>query len=176
MRARLLSTLTFLLTLPLFANITGVVINTDGQPIAGAKVSIYAPETVAARRTRFLSKTPERTALATTTTDSKGTFSFDSPKEQPVVDLSVEANGFAPDSVRLLANDEAGAIALTSATTKQGTITANGKPVAGATVAWLGSAAGTLAVTDAGSQSRPILARMGFRELCTIRALIDRFE
>ena len=33
-----------------------------------------------------------------------------------------------------------------------------------------------LAVTDAGSQSRPILARMGFRELCTIRALIDRFD
>jgi hypothetical protein len=33
-----------------------------------------------------------------------------------------------------------------------------------------------LAVTDAGSQSRPILARMGFREVCTIRALIDRFQ
>jgi GNAT superfamily N-acetyltransferase len=33
-----------------------------------------------------------------------------------------------------------------------------------------------LAVTDAGSQSRPILARMGFRELCMIRALIDRFD
>jgi GNAT superfamily N-acetyltransferase len=32
-----------------------------------------------------------------------------------------------------------------------------------------------LAVTDAGSQSRPILARMGFREICTIRCLIDRF-
>jgi GNAT superfamily N-acetyltransferase len=31
-----------------------------------------------------------------------------------------------------------------------------------------------LAVTDAGSQSRPILARLGFSELCTIRALIDR--
>jgi GNAT superfamily N-acetyltransferase len=31
-----------------------------------------------------------------------------------------------------------------------------------------------LAVTDAGSQSRPILARLGFREVCTIRALIDR--
>jgi hypothetical protein len=30
-----------------------------------------------------------------------------------------------------------------------------------------------LAVTDAGSQSRPILARLGFREICTIRALID---
>lgn len=32
-----------------------------------------------------------------------------------------------------------------------------------------------LAATDAGSQSRPILKRMGFREICTIRALIDRF-
>jgi hypothetical protein len=31
-----------------------------------------------------------------------------------------------------------------------------------------------LAVTDAGSQSRPILARLGFREVCSIRALIDR--
>jgi GNAT superfamily N-acetyltransferase len=31
-----------------------------------------------------------------------------------------------------------------------------------------------LAVTDAGSQSRPILERMGFREVCTIRCLIDR--
>jgi GNAT superfamily N-acetyltransferase len=31
-----------------------------------------------------------------------------------------------------------------------------------------------LAVTDAGSMSRPILARLGFREICTIRCLIDR--
>jgi GNAT superfamily N-acetyltransferase len=33
-----------------------------------------------------------------------------------------------------------------------------------------------LAVTDAGSQSRPILERMGFREVCTIRCLIDRLD
>jgi hypothetical protein len=31
-----------------------------------------------------------------------------------------------------------------------------------------------LAVTDAGSMSRPILARLGFREVGTIRCLIDR--
>jgi hypothetical protein len=31
-----------------------------------------------------------------------------------------------------------------------------------------------LAVTQAGHQSRPILARLGFREVCTIRVLIDR--
>ncbi|HEX9493855.1 MAG TPA: carboxypeptidase-like regulatory domain-containing protein [Thermoanaerobaculia bacterium] len=96
MRARLLSILTFLISLPLTASITGIVINTDGQPIAGAKVSIYAPETVAARRLRLFSKTVERTALATRQTDSKGNFSFDSPKDQPLVDLRVEASGFAP--------------------------------------------------------------------------------
>jgi hypothetical protein len=32
-----------------------------------------------------------------------------------------------------------------------------------------------LAVTDAGSQSYPILAEMGFEEVCTIHALSDRF-
>jgi len=31
-----------------------------------------------------------------------------------------------------------------------------------------------LAVTDAGSMSRPILARLGFREVCTIHCLVDR--
>src|ERR1700737_2311826 len=115
MRARLLSALIPFIALPLAASITGVVINIDGQPIAGARVSIYAPETIGARRLRLFSKTPERAALATKQTDSKGTFSFDSPKDQSLVDLRVEATGFAPDSNRLLADDEAGAIALTPA-------------------------------------------------------------
>jgi uncharacterized GH25 family protein/protocatechuate 3,4-dioxygenase beta subunit len=149
MRARLLSILTFLISLPLTASVTGIVINTDGQPIAGAKVSIYAPETVAARRLRLFSKTVERTALATRQTDSKGNFSFDSPKDQPLVDLRVEANGFAPDAERLLADDDTGAIALTSATMQRGTITTNGKPVAGANVVWLGNSTESIATTDA---------------------------
>lgn len=33
-----------------------------------------------------------------------------------------------------------------------------------------------LAVTQAGRESRPILGRLGFREVCTIRALIDHFD
>jgi GNAT superfamily N-acetyltransferase len=32
-----------------------------------------------------------------------------------------------------------------------------------------------VAVTQAGRQSRPILGRLGFREVCTIRILVDRF-
>jgi uncharacterized GH25 family protein len=149
MRARLLSIFALFITLPLAASITGVVINTDGAPIAGAKVSVYAPESVAARRTRLFSKTPERAALASKQTDSKGTFSFDSPKDQSIVDLRVEATGYAPDAVRLLADDEAGAIALTTAPMQRGTITANGKAVVAATVVWLGNGTDFLAVTDA---------------------------
>src|SRR5216683_5078782 len=149
MRVRLFFTLALCITVPLAASITGVVINTDGQPLAGAKVSVFAPETVGARRTRLFSKTPARPALATKPTDSKGTFSFDSPKDQSVVDIGFEASGYAPDSVRLLADDEAGAIALTSAPMQRETISANGKPVAAATVVWFSNATEFLATTDA---------------------------
>ena len=151
MRMRLLPLplLAFLISIPATASITGVVINTDGQPIAGAKVSIYAPETIEAHRVRLLSKSPERTPLASRQTDSKGAFTFDSPKDQSVVDLRVDVTGFAPEAVRLLADDEAGAIALTTAAMQRGTITAAGKPVAGATVIWMGNATDFLATTDA---------------------------
>jgi uncharacterized GH25 family protein len=148
MRARLLSVLA-LISLPAVASITGVVINNDGQPIAGAKVSIFAPETIEARRARMLSKTPDRIAVATQQTDSKGSFNFDSPKDQPVVDLRVEAIGFAPEATRLLANEDAGAIALTPAATQRGRISAGGKPVAGAIVVWAGAAADSIVTTDA---------------------------
>ena len=33
-----------------------------------------------------------------------------------------------------------------------------------------------VAVTQAGSMSRPILERLGFREVCRIHALIDEFD
>ena len=45
------------------------------------------------RRGRLSSKTSERTPLATKQTDSKGNFTFDSPKEV-VADLRIEAMGF----------------------------------------------------------------------------------
>src|SRR6059058_1506142 len=142
MRARqssLFAVLSLVLTLPLFASITGTVINPDGQPIAGAKVAIFSSELVEARRARLLSKTPERPALATTESDSKGNFSFDSPKE-PVVDVRVEASGYAPDALRAQNDEDLGAIELGNAVVKKGTITASGKPLAGATVAWVGGA------------------------------------
>ncbi|HEX9407356.1 MAG TPA: carboxypeptidase-like regulatory domain-containing protein, partial [Thermoanaerobaculia bacterium] len=149
MRKHLHSLLALLISIPATASITGVVINSDGQPIAGAKVSIYAPETIEAHRLRLVSAKPDRTALSSMNTDSKGTFNFESPKDQRVVDLTIEANGYAPDAMRLLADDEAGAIALLAAPMQRGTITASGKAVAGATVVWMGNSSDFLSKTDA---------------------------
>src|SRR3979411_206465 len=84
--------------LPLTAAITGTLVNSDGQAVAGAKLSIHALELPDAARARQTSATPERTALATTTSDSKGKFSFESPND-PVVVLNISAAGFAPAAV-----------------------------------------------------------------------------
>src|SRR4029078_8117645 len=82
-----------------------------------------------------------------------GSFRAEVPKEQSFVELRVDAAGYAPDSIWSAANDEAGAIVLARAATKTGTITANGKPVANATVYWAGGgAADAVAVTDAGGK------------------------
>src|SRR3954470_2872652 len=140
----------FLLALPSFASITGTVMNGDGQAVAGAKISVFTLETPEARRARIVSATPQRTPLGTATTDANGSFRVDVPKEQSFVDLHVDAAGYAPESSWSQANDDAGAIMLTRAPAKSGTITANGKPVAHAAVFWFGmSAVEAYAVTDA---------------------------
>jgi protocatechuate 3,4-dioxygenase beta subunit len=134
----------------LSAAVTGTVVNSDGQAVAGAKVSLFAPETIDARRARLLSDKPQRTALATAESGSGGRFRLDAPKDgPPVVDLLVEANGFAPSEARADRDDDLGAIPLAAAETKRGTITAAGKPVAGATVIWSSSTEDVVATTDA---------------------------
>lgn len=119
----------------------------DGKPVAGARISVHALELADARRERLVSKAPERVALATKQTDANGAFSLDSPPD-PVVDVRVEAKGFAPTALRIEKNDEAGAIVLRRAEEKSGTITAGGKPVANATVAWFAGINEVVARTD----------------------------
>lgn len=116
------------------AAVIGTVINIDGKPVTGAKVSLFAPELIAAQGPRLLSAEPQRKPLTTMNTDSGGKFNIDVPKDQTVVDVRIEAAGYAPSAVRLVADDDAGAILMTQAPSVRGTITANGKPVANATV------------------------------------------
>ena len=106
---------------------------TDGQPVAGARVSIYGFESSDARRTRILSASPEATPIATTQTDAKGAFSIASPKD-PVVQLSVVARAYDPASLSVERDEETGAIVLRKNEWKSGTVTAGGKPLAGATI------------------------------------------
>src|SRR5436190_9884874 len=127
---RLLSLFFALVTVPLHAAITGSIMNADGQAIAGAKVSVYGPETLAARRERLLSKTPERPPAVTATADAKGSFRVEPPKELKVVDLRIDASGYAPDAIRLQSDEEAGAIVLTRADSKSGTVRGDGKALA----------------------------------------------
>ena len=148
MRRLVVATLILLTSVPLAAAITGSVINTDGQPVAGAKVTIFAPETPHARLARLESTTPERAVLASTTTNAKGLFSVDPPKAALYL-VEIEASGFAPEESEVVAGDDVGAIALTAAQTKTGKVTADGKPVANALVCWLGNGSvETLAHTD----------------------------
>jgi protocatechuate 3,4-dioxygenase beta subunit len=162
MRAGIVAALSLLTALPAVASITGTVMTRDGQPVAGAKVSVYSLETTDARRARLFAANAERTALTSTTTSAKGAFTLESPKD-PVVTLRVEASGYAPAGEDVEHDDDSLVFALTAAPTKQGTITANGKPVAGARVAWIGSAE-FVTTTDAnGHYSAPDPAKWAQR-------------
>jgi len=134
---------------PIFAAVTGTVMTPDGQAITGARVSVFALETPEARRARLLSANPEAVPLSSTQTDSKGRFTLDSPKDA-IADLRVVMRGYEPWQRRIERDEDAGAIALSKADMKSGSVKANGKPVANAVVV-LSYGAGTeyIARTDA---------------------------
>lgn len=150
---RVLFVLSF--TAPLHAAVIGTVINIDGKPLPGAKVSLFAPELIAAQRSRLMAAEPQRTPLTTVSTDSNGRFSIDVPKEQPVADIRVEAAGYAPLAGWFGADEDAGAMLMTQAPDVRGTITANGKPVANATVVVLGTTEYTTKTDTEGHYSAP---------------------
>ena len=136
-----------LVALSATAAITGTVVGSDGAAIAGAKVAAFAVETSDAQRARWSSATPARVALASATADTKGNFSID--VAPPVVDLRIEAPGHGAIAIRAAANDDAGVLPLADAALAQATVTAGGKPLAGATVIVVHDGAETIAVTGA---------------------------
>ncbi|HEX8153495.1 MAG TPA: carboxypeptidase regulatory-like domain-containing protein [Thermoanaerobaculia bacterium] len=129
---------------------TGTVMDRDGKPLAGARVSLYALEGSEARLARWLSKTPERAPLATVQADAKGNFSVEAPKEHAVALLRFDMKGYVPSARTVERDEDTGAIALARGEAKEGRVTAGGKPVAGATVIWsIGGATEVVATTDA---------------------------
>src|SRR5258708_14852872 len=147
-RARFFPALAVFTALPAFASITGTVMTRDGKPLAGAKVSTFSFEPADARRARLVSANAERTPLGSTTTNAKGAFTLDSPKD-PVVSIHVEATGYAPHNSEIERDEDSLVFALTTAPVKQGTITTSGKALANARVIWLGAEGEFIATTDA---------------------------
>lgn len=161
MRKHVLALLISLLALPCLGAITGVVMTTDGAPVAGAKITIASFDPVETRRVRLLTGAAAPAPLATTQSDAKGAFSFDSPKEA-VVDLRIDASGYEPSLRRVERDEEIGAIPLRKADMKRGTVRAGGKPVANAKVLVGYTGADYVTTTDAeGNFSAPDLKNAG---------------
>ncbi|MBV8517222.1 MAG: carboxypeptidase regulatory-like domain-containing protein [Acidobacteria bacterium] len=135
MRPRILVSLAALLcAFPALAAITGSVMSTDGQPLAGARVSAYGFESAEGRHARLVSANPEPVPLASTQTDAKGSFSLESPKGA-VVELRVFLRGYEPAARRVERDEDTGTFALQKLEMKSGSVKAGNKAVANALVA-----------------------------------------
>lgn len=131
---------------PVDAALTGVVINRDGAPIAGAAVAAHALEPSAEAQARHLSDAPERKVLVSGETNKDGVFSLE--VDAAVVDVSIRQAGYAPASVRMLKNEDVGAVMLRVAATKNGRVTGPGGAVPNARVIWRGRGVEHVATTD----------------------------
>ncbi len=147
MRGRFLLAFLSFLSSSAFGAITGTVVRDDGRPAAGARVAAFALESSEQQRARWLSADPTRKALAATVAGSEGNFSLD-PKA-PVVDLRFEVAGQLAIGVRAAANEDVGVVRIDARPMARGTVTANGKPLAGATIIVRFAGAESVTVTDA---------------------------
>jgi hypothetical protein len=147
MRGRFLLAFLLLFSSSAFGAITGTVVRDDGRPAAGAQIAAFALESSEQERARWLSADPMRQAFAATVADGEGNFALD-PKAA-VVDLRIEAAGQPAVGVRAAANDDIGVVRIAAQPMTRGTVTANGKPLAGATVIVRFAGAENVAKTDA---------------------------
>jgi hypothetical protein len=117
------------------AAVTGTVLGDDAKPLAGVRVRVFPREGSRDFFARLLSETPERGPLSTSETKSDGTFSADT-KSAALVDVVVDAPGH--QFLRLEGGDgeDLGAVMLRTAPMRRGRVTANGKPVVGARIAF----------------------------------------
>jgi uncharacterized GH25 family protein len=149
-RAAFLAVSLFLVSLPGRGAITGTVIGSDGRPLAGARVAAFALETAEEQRARWVSSDLLRRPLVTVVSDSNGRFAID-PKV-PVADLRIEIAGEPAASVRAAANEDAGVLEVPTQALVRAVITANGKPLPGATVLVRSGGTESVATTDARGQ------------------------
>jgi protocatechuate 3,4-dioxygenase beta subunit len=135
----------FMVSIPTQAAVTGTLMTPEGTAVAGARVALYPIETPDLMRARVLAR-GERKPLATGQSDSNGNFSLET--KVPYAELRAEAPGKEPLVLAVAADDELGAVPLKTAPNKSGVVTANGKPLAGAVVTFDGAENDFTATTD----------------------------
>ena len=118
------------------AAITGTVVDATGSPVANVRVDAYRPIHQYHAMAMF-AKLAAVTPLATARTDAKGAFTIDLPG-RGVADVHATADGYAPADV-FAAYDDSTTLTLRKAMDIAGSVTANGKPVAGAVVVAIAS-------------------------------------
>lgn len=114
------------------AAITGRVVDSDANPIAGASIRAYAAEGSAAMLARIVSGKVERELVASSQSAQNGSFSID-VNRSPAVDITVETPEYRW-TVATVDGDDLGAIVLGLHPAHTLQITSDGKPVPGAIV------------------------------------------
>jgi uncharacterized GH25 family protein len=109
------------------AAITGTLITEDGKPLAAATIEAFATENSRALRARLLSKTPERTPVATTESAQDGSFSIN-PKGARLADIAIRVAG-RQVGMQLPDGEDAGTILVPSQALPRVRILAEGKPL-----------------------------------------------
>jgi protocatechuate 3,4-dioxygenase beta subunit len=128
--------------------VEGFVYDTTGAPVAGARVSAWQPEASESRFRRWLSSSPQRTPVAAASSGEDGGFRLASLPESIVTIEATAPSGATNFSINV-PGDLSPTITLPATRPFNGTVTHEGKPVAGATVVWARDDHEALAVTDA---------------------------
>ncbi len=130
-----------------WAQSSGCVLSTDGEPVVGAELRVFASEPILDRYQRLVNREP-RQVLEGTTTDEGGGFVLESNLGHGR-ELHVDAQGFAPEVVGGNLSGSLG-VALQKAPMVTGAVTIEGGgPVEGAIVLWSGINGGEwIAFTD----------------------------
>ena len=113
---------------PLASAITGTVVGPDGAPISDVRVAAFRPRPMS----RILHEL-DRGSLTTTTTNKDGAFTLE-VDGHGLVEIQVVKDGYAPADALTATDEPVATIALRRASDVEGKVTANGKPVADASV------------------------------------------
>jgi protocatechuate 3,4-dioxygenase beta subunit len=118
--------------IPIHGAVSGSVLTTEGAPLPNARVTAFRPVPQMRALVEY-TQGRQPAALASSVTDQKGAFVLDVAGDG-LIDLHVDADGFAPADVLTALDEPVGTIAMRSAATKSGQVTASGKPVSNAFV------------------------------------------